>query len=245
MNKECVSVIVPCYNEEATIVELLNSVLKQEMIYEIIVIDDGSTDKSVELVKGIGSPKIKVELNSTNLGKGKTVNRGLNLAAGQFVIIQDADLEYDPNEYENLINPLIFNRADVVYGSRFLTSTSRRVLYYWHRLGNSVLTTLSNIATNIDLTDMETCYKAMRIQVARSLNIEENRFGIEPEMTAKFAAMKLRIFEIPISYNGRTYEEGKKITWKDGFSALRCIVKYNLPRARKNQLIKWLNQNEK
>ena len=243
MNKECVSVIVPCYNEEATIVELLNSVLKQEMIYEIIVIDDGSTDKSVELIKGIGSPKIKVELNSTNLGKGKTVNRGLNLAAGQFVIIQDADLEYDPNEYENLINPLIFNRADVVYGSRFLTSTSRRVLYYWHRLGNSVLTTLSNIATNIDLTDMETCYKAMRIQVAHSLNIEENRFGIEPEMTAKFAAMKLRIFEVPISYNGRTYEEGKKITWKDGFSALRCIVKYNLPRAKKNQLIKWKAQS--
>ena len=239
MNKECVSVIVPCYNEEATIVELLNSVLKQEMIHEIIVIDDGSTDKSVELIKGIGSPKIKVELNSTNLGKGKTVNRGLNLASGQFVIIQDADLEYDPNEYENLINPLIFNRADVVYGSRFLTSTSRRVLYYWHRLGNSVLTTLSNIATNIDLTDMETCYKAMRIQVARSLNIEENRFGIEPEMTAKFAAMKLRIFEVPISYNGRTYEEGKKITWKDGFSAIRCILKYNRPRAKKMQYKKW------
>jgi len=238
-NMECLSVVIPCFNEEATIIELINSVLSQTFVKEIIVIDDGSRDNSIELIKSVDSKKVKLLVNPENLGKGRTVSKGLNEATGEFVVIQDADLEYDPKEYAVLLEPLLDGRADVVYGSRFLTSTSRRVLYYWHRLGNSVLTTLSNIATNIDLTDMETCYKVMRLQVAKSLNIQENRFGIEPEMTAKFAAMKLRIFEVPISYNGRTYEEGKKITWKDGFSALRCIVIYNTPRKKKLQLNKW------
>lgn len=233
------SVVVPCYNEEKTIKELLESVLDQPSVFEVIVVDDGSTDTSSTIVLSINSPKIKLLQNEKNMGKGKTVSKGLKASTGDFVLIQDADLEYDPREYQQLLQPLIDDKADVVFGSRFLTSTSRRVLYYWHRVGNNLLTTMSNIFTNIDLTDMETCYKVMRTEIAHSLDIQENRFGIEPEMTAKFAAMRVRIFEVPISYSGRTYEEGKKITWKDGFSAIRCIVKYNLPSAKKKQYKKW------
>jgi glycosyltransferase involved in cell wall biosynthesis len=214
-------------------------VLNQRSVFEVIVIDDGSTDNSAKVILDMTNPKIKFLQNEKNLGKGKTVSRGFKASTGDFVLIQDADLEYDPREYQKLLQPLIDDKGDVVFGSRFLTSTSRRVLYYWHRLGNNLLTTMSNVFTNIDLTDMETCYKVMRKEIAHCLDIEENRFGIEPEMTAKFAAMGVRIFEVPISYNGRTYDEGKKIGWKDGFSALRCIIKYNLPSAKKAQLNKW------
>lgn len=233
------SVVVPCYNEEKTIKVLLETVLNQPSVFEIIVVDDGSTDDSAKIVTGMLSSKIKLLQNEKNLGKGKTVSKGLQATTGDFVLIQDADLEYDPREYQQLLQPLLDDKADVVFGSRFLTSTSRRVLYYWHRLGNNLLTTMSNIFTNIDLTDMETCYKVMRAEIAHCLDIQENRFGIEPEMTAKFAAMRVRIFEVPISYSGRTYDEGKKITWKDGFSAIRCILKYNRPRAKKMQYKKW------
>jgi glycosyltransferase involved in cell wall biosynthesis len=233
------SVVVPCYNEEKTIKTLLEMVLNQSSVFEVIVVDDGSTDSSAKVILGMTNPKIKFLQNEKNLGKGKTVSRGLKASTGDFVLIQDADLEYDPREYQKLLQPLIDDKGDVVFGSRFLTSTSRRVLYYWHRLGNNLLTTMSNVFTNIDLTDMETCYKVMRKEIAHCLDIQENRFGIEPEMTAKFAAMGVRIFEVPISYNGRTYEEGKKIGWKDGFSAIRCIIKYNLPSAKKAQLNKW------
>ena len=177
------------------------------------------------------------------MGKGFSVSRGFALANKPYVIVQDADLEYDPDEYPVLMKPLLEGKADVVFGSRFLSSSSRRVLYYWHRLGNNFLTVLSNIATNIDLTDMETCYKVMKIDIAKSLEIRENRFGIEPEITAKIAAMRVRIFEVPISYNGRTYEQGKKITWKDGFSALRCIFKYNTRNQKRSQLKKYNSLN--
>jgi glycosyltransferase involved in cell wall biosynthesis len=227
------SVIVPCFNEEATIAELLTRVLAQSCVGEVIVIDDCSSDNSLEIIRNFSDERIQILMQETNQGKGAAVSRGLMEAKFEFSVIQDADLEYDPSEYLNLLEPLLSNRADVVFGSRFANNGSRRALYYWHRLGNNFLTTLSNMATNIDLTDMETCYKVMRTKYSRSLNIQEKRFGIEPEITAKLSAMRLRIYEVPISYNGRTYEEGKKITWKDGFSALRCILKYN---SRKTKL---------
>jgi len=221
------SVIIPCFNEENTIRELLTKVLQQECVGEVIVIDDCSTDSSLKLISGFSDPRIRIILQKTNQGKGAAVSQGLMNANFEFSVIQDADLEYDPKEYEAMLEPLINDRADVVFGSRFANSGSRRALYFWHRMGNNFLTTLSNMATNIDLTDMETCYKVMRTKFSKLLAIQEKRFGMEPEITAKLAAMKLRIYEVPISYNGRTYEEGKKITWKDGFSAIRCILKYN------------------
>ena len=180
--------------------------------------------------------RIKLLENERNMGKGFSVSRGFAAATLPFVLIQDADLEYDPHEYGALLQPLLDGKADVVFGSRFLVSTSRRVLYYWHRLGNNLLTTLSNLLTNIDLTDMETCFKVMKLEIAQCITIQENRFGLEPELTAKIASMKVRIFEVPVSYNGRTYEDGKKITWKDGFSAMRCIFKYNFKYQKSKQL---------
>ena len=221
------SVVVPCYNEEKTILEILRKILAQKMVGEIIVIDDFSSDQSVSKIKSITDKRVKLIRNSSNRGKGYCVSEGFKNAKFEYIIIQDADLEYDPNEYKKLMSPLIEGKADAVFGSRFLTSSSRRVLYYWHRLGNNFLTQFSNIFTNIDLTDMETCYKVMKSDVAKSLKIQEKRFGLEPEITAKMAAMRIRIFEVPISYNGRTYDEGKKITWKDGFRAIWCILKYN------------------
>ena len=238
--KGLLSVVIPCFNEEKTIKELLDMVLEQDLVGEVIIIDDSSTDSSVEIVKSLTDKRITLVEHDKNKGKGAAIATGLKYSKLPYVIIQDADLEYDPNEYADLMRPILAGKADVVFGSRFLTSTSRRVLYYWHHVGNSILTNLSNIFTNIDLTDMETCYKVMTRKVAVSLNIRENRFGFEPEITAQIAAMRVRIFEIPISYNGRTYEEGKKITWKDGFSALRCIVKYNQPKHKKRALRRYL-----
>jgi glycosyltransferase involved in cell wall biosynthesis len=236
-SQHSLSVIVPCYNEENTIVNLLTTVLNQPQVGELIVINDCSSDKSATLIRSIQDKRILLLENDKNMGKGFSVSKGFAKANMPYVLIQDADLEYDPQEYGALLQPLLDGKADVVFGSRFLVSTSRRVLYYWHRLGNNMLTTLSNIFTNLDLTDMETCYKVMRLEIAKCLHIQENRFGLEPEMTAKMAAMQVRIFEVPISYNGRTYEEGKKITWRDGFSAIRCILKYNT-RIEKNKQFK-------
>ena len=200
---------------------------------EVIIVDDSSTDTSLEKIRKFDDSRIKLLMHSKNLGKGKSVSDGLNAALFPFVIIQDADLEYDPSEYDLLLDPLLEGKADVVFGSRFLSGRSRRVLYYWHSLGNSFLTTLSNIFTNLNLTDMETCYKLMTKEVAKSLVIKEPRFGIEPEITAQVAAFGVRVYEVAISYYGRTYEEGKKITWRDGFSAIRCILKYNMNSRKK------------
>ena len=227
---QILSVVVPCYNEEATLEQLIRKVLQQELVGELILVDDGSSDSSVAIARSIGDSRIVIKCKEKNEGKGSAIRDGFQLASLPFVVIQDADLEYDPKEYSKLLKPLIEGNADVVFGSRFLSSGERRAVYFWHRVGNSLLTLLSNMFTNIDLTDMETCYKAMKTSIAKQLVIKEQRFGLEPEMTARLARMKLRIYEVPISYYGRTYEEGKKITWKDGFSALRCIVKYNLSR---------------
>jgi glycosyltransferase involved in cell wall biosynthesis len=221
-------VIVPCYNEEETIHHLLSKVLAQSCVGQVVMVDDGSRDRSVEIASSITDQRLSIRVKDKNEGKGSAIKEGFLMANLPFVVIQDADLEYDPAEYDALLKPLLSGHADVVYGSRFLASGARRAVYYWHRVGNNLLTLLSNMFTNIDLTDMETCYKMMRTDIAKGLQIKEQRFGLEPEMTARLAKKKLRIYEVPISYYGRTYEEGKKITWKDGFSAIRCIIKYNL-----------------
>ena len=239
MPRKPLSVVIPCFNEEKTITDIVSKVLNQPMVGQVIVVNDCSTDKSATLVKMIKDKRVLLLENEKNMGKGFSVSKGFAAAKLPFVLIQDADLEYDPREYSSLLQPLVDGKADVVFGSRFLVSNSRRALYFWHRVGNNFLSTLSNIFTNIDLTDMETCYKVMKLDIAKSLQIQESRFGLEPEITAKVAAMRVRIFEVPISYNGRTYEEGKKITWKDGLSAIRCIVKYNLPSAKKQQLAQY------
>lgn len=224
----CLTVVIPCYNEEKTITELVTRVLAQDLVREVLVINDASTDKSLEELSKIKDPRLTVISNMKNLGKGASVKAGFMKASSQFVLIQDADLEYSPEEYPRLLKPLQDGFADAVFGSRFLTYESRRALFFWHSLGNRFLTLLSNAFTNIYLTDMETCYKVMKVEFAQSLNIQENRFGLEPEITAKLAKMNARIYEVAISYHGRTYSEGKKITWKDGFSAIRCVVKYNI-----------------
>jgi len=222
------TVIIPCFNEENTIVELLTRVLNQPDVSEVIVINDASTDKSPEILMNIKDSRLICIQNSINLGKGASVKKGFQLASSEYLLIQDADLEYSPEEYPRLLKPLRDGYADAVFGSRFLTYESRRALYFWHRVGNKFLTLLSNMFTNIDLTDMETCYKVMRTDLAKKIDIREKRFGLEPELTAKLAKMDARIYEVAISYRGRTYHEGKKITWRDGFSAIRCIIKYNL-----------------
>ena len=234
--KGTLSVIIPCFNEEETILDLLSKVAAQAEVGEIIVIDDHSTDSSLQQISEFKDSRLILIKQSVNLGKGKAVSAGFKIASKPYVVIQDADLEYDPSEYPDLLEPIVSGRAEVVFGSRFLSGRTRRVLYYWHSLGNKFLTTLSNIFTDLYLSDMETCYKVMTHRVAQSLDIQENRFGIEPEMTAQIAAMKVRIYEVSISYYGRTYDEGKKITWKDGFSALRCIVKYNSKKHKKEYL---------
>ena len=226
--KECLSVVIPCFNEESTIAEIIARVLDQECVQEILVIDDASTDNSTGVIRQIQNEKVKLFQNQSNLGKGASVRLGFHNANSKYVLIQDADLEYSPEEYNRLLGPLESGHADAVFGSRFLSYGSRRALYFWHSMGNRILTNLSNAFSNLYLTDMETCYKVMRTDFAKRIHLKENRFGIEPEITAKLAKMNARIYEVGISYHGRTYEEGKKITWKDGLSAVRCIIKYNL-----------------
>jgi len=226
--KDCLSVLIPCFNEEQTIARVIEKVLKHECVREVIVIDDGSTDGSKKIVSQFNDSKISLLCNDRNLGKGSSVQRGIEVASSQFLVIQDADLEYSPDEYSKLLKPLIDGHADAVFGSRFLSSESRRALYFWHSMGNKFLTFLSNMFSNLYLTDMETGHKMMRSTYAKNLKLREPRFGLEPEITAKLAKMNAKIYEVPISYYGRTYDEGKKITWKDGLSAIRCILKYNL-----------------
>ena len=226
------SIVIPCYNELKTIETIITAVKKLHYDNkEIILIDDFSNDGTRELIKKNIETKVdKVIYHNKNIGKGATIRSGIKAATGDIVVIQDADLEYDPEEILKLIEPILNGKADVVYGSRFVGATPHRVLYFWHLIANKLLTTLSNMFTNITLTDRETCYKAFKREIIQSITIEENRFGFEPEITAKVARMNCRIYEVGISYYGRTYEEGKKIGWKDSISALRCIVKYNLLR---------------
>lgn len=224
------SVIIPCYNEVNTICQVVRAVKDSPVSdKEIIIVDDCSKDGTRELLENqLASEVNQVIYHTKNQGKGAALRTGIAHATGDIVIIQDADLEYDPQEYPLMIEPIIKDKADVVFGSRFQGGRPHRVVYYWHMVGNVFLTTLSNMFTNINLTDMETCYKAFRREIIQSIPIEENRFGFEPEITAKVAKTGCRIYEVGISYYGRTYQEGKKIGWKDGFRAIYCILKYNL-----------------
>jgi glycosyltransferase involved in cell wall biosynthesis len=224
---QCLSVVVPCYNESATIKELLSRVIESPFVAEVILVDDGSTDASVTVAESIGDPRFRVLRQPYNQGKGAALRRGFKEATADFVVVQDADLEYDPSEYGVLLGPLLDDKADVVFGSRFLGGEPHRVLYFWHSLGNRLLTVASNAFTNLNLTDMETCYKVFRREVIQSLDLREDRFGFEPEITAKVAKGRWRIYEVGISYSGRTYAEGKKIGWRDGVHAARCIVRYS------------------
>jgi len=224
------TIVIPCYNEAKTIVDLVEAVRAAPFPdKEIIVVDDASTDGTRDRLKAGIEPLVsRVLYHDVNQGKGAALRTGFAAATGDVVIVQDADREYDPSEYPNLVDPILRDEADVVYGSRFLGGRAHRVLYFWHRVGNGGLTLISNMFTNVNLTDMETGYKAFRREVLQRFTIEENRFGFEPEITAKVAKSKCRIYEVGISYHGRTYAEGKKINWKDGVRALYCIVKYNL-----------------
>lgn len=222
------SVIMPVYNEKATIREILDCVKSVDIDKEIILVDDFSHDGTRDILSQIRDESIKIFYHGQNRGKGAALRTGISKCSGDIIIIQDADLEYDPNDYHKMIAPIISGKADVVYGSRFMGDQAHRVVFFWHRVGNGFLTFFSNMLTNLNLTDMETGYKAFRREIIQSIEIKENRFGFEPEITAKISKMKCRIYEVGISYYGRTYEEGKKIGWKDGFSAIWSIFKYNV-----------------
>jgi 2-polyprenyl-3-methyl-5-hydroxy-6-metoxy-1,4-benzoquinol methylase len=218
---------MPCYNERGTIVEIVGRVLASPLVAELVIVDDGSTDGTRDILRGFDDPRVRVIEQPVNLGKGAALRRGFAEVTADYVIVQDADLEYDPGEYAHVLAPLLDDKADVVFGSRFLGGPPHRVLYYWHSVGNRLLTTVSNMFTNLNLTDMETCYKAFRREVLADIEIHEDRFGFEPEITAKVARAGWRIYEVGISYDGRTYAEGKKIGWRDGVRAIWSIVRYS------------------
>ncbi len=228
----CLAVVIPVFNEASTIANVLATVVKQPLVKEIIIVDDASHDKTWEALQALLAqyPIIRLFQHTFNQGKGAALRTGFAKVTAPLAIVQDADLEYDPADYAALCRPILLGKADVVMGSRFVGTGEHRVLYYWHSVGNRFLTMLSNMATDINLTDMETGYKVFRREIIQNVLIEENRFGFEPEIVAKVSKLGVRIYEVPISYHGRTYAEGKKIGWRDGFSALRCIFKYNFLR---------------
>jgi glycosyltransferase involved in cell wall biosynthesis len=230
----CLSVVMPVFDEAATVADVVKTVLAQRPVQQLVIVDDCSKDGTWEKLQPLAQnePRIKLIRHEMNQGKGAALRTGFMHATSPIVIIQDADLEYDPAEYFRLLIPILSGKADVVFGSRFTGSDAHRVLYYWHSVGNNLLTTFSNMATGVNLTDMETCYKTFRREVIQKIKIEENRFGFEPEITAKVARLNVRIYEVAISYYGRTYAEGKKIGWRDGVHALWCIFKYNFPRGQ-------------
>ena len=223
------SIIIPCYNESKTILSLIKAVKNSPVTNrEIIIVDGGSEDGTRDILNQLNDPEVRIIFHSRNQGKGAALRTGFNEAKGDICIVQDADLEYDPQEFPIVIQPILDGKADVVFGSRFQSGRPHRVVYFWHRVGNGLLTLMSNLFTDLNLSDMETCYKAFRREIIQSVDIRENRFGFEPEVTAKISKLNIRIYEVGISYYGRTYDEGKKIGWKDGVRAVYCILKYNL-----------------
>lgn len=231
---QCLALVMPAYNEQETILASVERVLEQPFVAELIIVNDASTDRTLELIETLSDPRVRVLSHPVNQGKGAALRTGIAAATADYVGIQDADLEYDPADLARLLQPLLDGKADVVFGSRFLSGDAHRVLYFWHSVGNRLLTLASNMTSNLNLTDMETCYKVFKRELIQSIRIEENRFGFEPEITVKVARSGARVYEVGISYAGRSYEEGKKIGWKDGFSALRCIAKYGASTPRRS-----------